>query len=251
MGMTRKKSDSLFLTKIFLDLFGYFLSVGPVIVTWAATIALSYEAIKQNIFWPIFPLLPIFTTSVFLLIVFLVRLIIPRLEAGKYEVGFNRGIISWYANMALNRASKISGIRPLLHSFYITRFLLYRALGARVGFGSNTSIEFVLVDVPLITIGKNCVIGEGVHISCHYFLGSILILRPVTIGDDVFISSHCIIGPGSEIGSGSWIGYGNAIGGEKLEPNTQLKNFAWSLGGPTQPKPDYLKPLFESKNKDT
>lgn len=233
--------------KIVLDVFGYFLSIGPCMLIWTFAYFYLQFAIDKKILLLAILFLPLFLSLLFILTIFIIRKIIPKLVPGKHDVGFNIPSIAWYSHLALNRATKISGIRPILHSFYFTKFLLYNALGAKIGYGSNTSIEFVLVDVGLISMGKNCVLGEGVHISCHYFLGTKLILRPVVIGDNVFISSHCIIGPGSNIGDGSWIGYGNAIAGESLPANSKLDNFAWRLGGPTQPKPDYLKPLFENK----
>lgn len=224
------------LTKIVIDILGYIFSVLPVVITWSLTICIGQKLAEQNLFWYSLPLIPILIGAVFISVIFLMRLLIPIPKAGRHKVGLNKSCVGWFLYMALGRAVKISGIRPMLHSFYITRFLLYRALGVKMGYGANTSIEFVLVDLPLITIGKNCVIGEAVHISCHYFLEKNLILRPITIGDNVFIGGQCVVGPGSQIGEGSWIGWGNAINGDTLPPNTKIPNFTWATGKPTQVK---------------
>ena len=66
-----------------------------------------------------------------------------------------------------------------------------------------------------VTIGKNCDCGPYVGIFASrtdYTLGpGHHIFKPVTIGDDVIIYSHCTISPGITIGSRATIAAGSVV----------------------------------------
>jgi maltose O-acetyltransferase len=81
-----------------------------------------------------------------------------------------------------------------------------------------------------ITIGRNCVVGVGfrcydsdfhpLHVADRND-GSKVRMKPVRIGNDVFIGENVICLKGSEIGDGSVIGAGSVVCG-KFPPNSVI-----------------------------
>lgn len=218
---------------LIIDFVSFILSVGPGAVGYGITL------LYLRHFWdsPLFPLfaclavIPLVLS--FLLVLFVLRLMVPRLHKGIYPMAVSMGMFAWYCNLALSRAAEVSGLRPLLHSFYLTKFLHWRALGMKIAFGVNTSIGVSFVDLPLISIGAGCTISEGVHIACHTFVGDRLVIIPVEIGENVFVGMNCVIGPKTRIGDRAWIGMNNLIS-EGIAADSKLDNFAWEHGNPAR-----------------
>jgi len=75
-----------------------------------------------------------------------------------------------------------------------------------------------------ISIGDNCDIASFVSINAadsHEItigVSASIKRRPIIIGNNVFIGSHCVILGGTEIGHNSVIGAGVVIRGEKIPP---------------------------------
>lgn len=91
-----------------------------------------------------------------------------------------------------------------------------RATGARIGEGTYCSLENLDALSPeLITIGRNCLIAPRAIITTHD--ASLMpvtrseLVRPTTIGDDVFIGYGAIILPGVTIGNGAIVGAGAVV----------------------------------------
>ncbi len=215
-----------------MDLLSLIVSLCPALITWGGTLfyfRALWESPNFIYFVPIVPFLILFLLSSS---IFLIRLLLPKLQKGSHTIGFNRGAIAWYGHLALGRAPDIAGLRPFVHSFYFTKYLLWRAAGMKVAYGVNSSMTVSFVDMPLITIGKGCTLSEGCAISCHTFVGNRLFLAPVEIGENTFIGMHTLIGPKSKIGAGTWIGAHNRIAGNSLPANTTIKDFEWQKGRP-------------------
>jgi hypothetical protein len=147
---------------ILIDLVSFVLSVGPGAVAFAAAamILRHFWGTHWFFFVALFAVIPL--VLVFLGVLFCLRLAVPRLKRGVYPLGINLGLFSWYCHLALSRSGEVCGLRPLLHSFYLTKFLYWRALGMKIPFGVNTSIGVSFVDLPMITIGRGCTISEGI-----------------------------------------------------------------------------------------
>ncbi|MGE3262083.1 MAG: DapH/DapD/GlmU-related protein [Bacteriovoracia bacterium] len=216
---------------LIIDLVSFLLSVGPGAIAFGATL-LYLRHFWYSPLFPLYALLAVLPLVIcFLLAVFCLRLLVPRLKKGVYPMAVNLGMFSWYCNLALSRAAQVSGLSPLLNSFYITKFLHWRALGMKIAFGVNTSIGVSFVDLPMIRVGKGCTISEGVHIACHTFVGDRLLIIPVEIGENVFIGMNCVIGPKTRLGDRAWIGMNNLIS-EGIPADAKLENFAWEHGNP-------------------
>ncbi len=222
------------LTRVFMDVISLILTFLPVMSAYLLTIYLYLH------FHHIIPVLlfiffaPFIVTLTFIAITFFLRVCLPKLESGQYELRLNKAVLTWYCHLALNRSSKILGLRYLINSFFFLKFLHLRSLGAKVTFDLNTSLDYVIADLPLITIGKNCTLGHNLYISCHLIKGSRLFLMPVIIGDDVSIGMNCVIGPGSRIGSGTRVDFGNNIYGVRLDEGTTLGPNEWFNGPPSK-----------------
>lgn len=105
--------------------------------------------------------------------------------------------------------------------------------GKNIHVGKNFYSNFncVILDQAKVTIGDNCMLGPNVTIATTRHplaaderrgrayknsfapgkLADLELVAPVTIGDDVWIASGCIICPGVTIGSGAVIGAGSVV----------------------------------------
>ncbi|CAM2822418.1 acyltransferase [Legionella worsleiensis] len=220
---------------LFFDLLSAFFAVGPAVLTWSVIIFLVfYFSGSTTLLIIVLLLSPLLSGLTFISFLALFKFFIPKLKPGVTHIGFNKNTLSWYCHLALNRSIKVSGLRYLLNISYLLKFLLYRALGAKIGFGINTPMEFTFVDLPLLTIGSGTTFGENVHVSCHYFTGDRLLLKPVTIGTNCFLGANCIIGPGSKIGDKAYVGYGNIVSGDVIADNEYIGDLEWRNGSPTR-----------------
>lgn len=116
--------------------------------------------------------------------------------------------------------------------------------------GENTSIggfSDINGKGARLVIGSNCDIASFSSINVtdsHYRaigLEEEASHKDITIGDYVFIGSHCVILGGTTIGSHSVIGAGTILRGEKIPP------YSFAVGNPVSIKPEYYKKLFIEK----
>jgi len=213
--------------KVTLDLVALPLTLAPGVAAWT-TVALGLVHVGPGFV----ALAPFALASVFLVALALLRALVPTPRPGHHRLGLSRDVLGWYLHLALSRAAKVAGLRYLLCAFATTRWLMLRALGGRVAFDTNFSLEFTLVDLPLVTIGPRTTLGEHAYVGAHLFRGATLILEPVTIGADVFIGGRSTIGPGTTIGDGAWVGFGNNLASDTLPPGARLRDCQWWFGSP-------------------
>ncbi|WP_331236420.1 sugar O-acetyltransferase [Natronorarus salvus] len=90
-----------------------------------------------------------------------------------------------------------------------------------VGDGFFANYDCVALDVRRIEIGRNCLLGPGVHLytATHPIDPDDRTERleygePVTIGDDVWIGGRAVVNPGVEIGDGSVVASGAVVIGD-------------------------------------
>jgi acetyltransferase-like isoleucine patch superfamily enzyme len=108
----------------------------------------------------------------------------------------------------------------ILSRFYPQVFL--RKMGVKVGKGSRIMGSLYRIfseEAYLITIGENCLLSSEVTLLTHD--GSVDVfrrefpkadrIRPVVIGDNVFIGHRSIVMPGVTIGSNVVIGAGSVV----------------------------------------
>jgi hypothetical protein len=214
------------------DLSGLVVTGLPVLASYFGTAVVIHSCLWNEI--GIFSLLlaPIILVTLFIFLLFVFRLTLPRLKPGLYPTGLNRGFMSWMLHVYLSRAVEICGFKNFLFAFGTTRFLVFRALGAKVPFRMIGSLGLSIVDYPLIEIGKLVTLTEGVQLSCHTVVKGKLWLKKLKIEDGAYIGMHCLIGLGSVVGAGSMIGPYNKIAGDRLPIATVLAPFEWEHGNP-------------------
>ena len=184
---------------LYLDLISYFFVLVPAITSWTTTLYL-YKLSGYSLFF--IPIIPISLIVVLALSILLLRTITPDLKKGVYQIGLSKGYLAWCIQLSLLRSIYFSGLRPIVHSLHIFRYIIYNSLGANIPLSLSTAINFELVDLPLISIGKNCSLGDNVKFSCHIMMKGKLILRPVKIGDNCVIASRSEIRPGTVLNEG-------------------------------------------------
>lgn len=87
-----------------------------------------------------------------------------------------------------------------------------------VGEGLYANFDCIILDVCEVRIGKQCLLGPGVHIytATHPLdpeerASGLEYGKPVTIGDKVWIGGQSIINPGITIGNGAVIASGSVV----------------------------------------
>ena len=96
----------------------------------------------------------------------------------------------------------------------------------RCDYGSNVHVDegfyanfgCVVLDVRRVEIGRNCLLGPGVHVytATHPLpaeerAAGLEYGKPVTIGDDVWIGGRAVLNPGVSVGNGSVIASGAVV----------------------------------------
>ena len=205
-----------------IDLVSFILTLMPSVAAFSITGLFLYYGFSKT--WLVLPLAPLVLLAVFILIIYLIRISLPRLKPGRYKRGLNKEMFAWFCHFALTRSAKIVGLISLLQSFNITKFLYWRALGVKASFQIMSSYDIDFVDCPLITIGKNVTLGGEMSICCHSDVGNMLLLAPVVIEDNVFIGMSTVVGPGTTIKKNAWIGFNNSFVNQVVEENARFGN---------------------------
>ena len=203
------------------DIIGGLLVFGPPFLAFASAVyicsVLSFSLLSLIFF-------PIIYICCFLVLLFICRLIIPRLKAGVYDIGLNWGFMTWFAHSMLARSAKVVGLNYLFNSNGILRYLYLRALGVNISYGVNTSIELMVHDGPMIEIQEGVMLSEDVVVSGHLFRGDKVLVAPVRIGKGTFVGRNTYIGPRSRIGQNCWIGMNNTVTGKVLGDGEKVEN---------------------------
>lgn len=96
----------------------------------------------------------------------------------------------------------------------------YCDYGEHILLGDNVFFNFncVVLDVALVTIGNNVMLGPNVQLytathslDAQHRRSGLEAGRPITIGDDCWIGGGAIINPGITIGARSVIGAGSVV----------------------------------------
>lgn len=219
---------------VVLELLTMLMGLAPGLVAWVA-FAQYLRRFWDSPWFPAWMLLaPGVLAATFLAMVWAIRALLPAVKPGTYEMGLSRPFLGWYMTLCLGHAVRIAGLQPFFFAFYTTKYLYWRAMGARIAFGVNSSIFATLADYPLLTVGKGCTLGAHVFLSGHTFVGNQVILERVVLGDNVFLGGYTVVGPGTTIGAGSWIGMSNRLLRDQVPENTRIDNFAWEHFNPAK-----------------
>lgn len=135
---------------------------------------------------------------------------------GKYPYVSFKGYqwASYNALVLIMRYSFVNWIRatPFIRFFY-------RAMGMKIGQRTQINTN-IISDCPLITVGKDTVIGGDVTLIGHSVEGPNIVAAPVKVGNNVTCGLMSVILPGCEIGDGAILA-ANAVlkKGTKVGPN--------------------------------
>lgn len=212
------------------DVTGYILTISPTI---GAAFAVMYFFANLESLIGLFltiALSPVIFVASFIAVVFAIRLLLPRLKAGSFPVGFHRGFIAWSMHVALNRSVEILAMRNFIFNFHTTKYLYWRALGGKISFRTTCSLTSDVCDLPLIQIDEDCTLTTGVLLSAHVFFADKLILEPIRLRRKVYVGMNTTVFCGCDIGEESYIGTNNALFRDTLPPHTRLKNNEWQKG---------------------
>jgi len=87
-----------------------------------------------------------------------------------------------------------------------------------VGEDFYANVGCVVLDVCRVDVGRNCLVGPGVHIytATHPLdpgerTEGLEYGKPVTVGDDVWVGGRAVIDPGVTVGDGAVIGSGAVV----------------------------------------
>jgi acetyltransferase-like isoleucine patch superfamily enzyme len=141
-----------------------------------------------------------------------IRAVLPRLRPGTYPFPLHRQSIVWLLHFSLQRLAYLPVWRHLLFAFSTLRWALLRALGARAAFDMDASSDVLILDGPLITLGRGSMIGGGCTIAGHIVEHGRLLLAPVVVGRGVQIANDVMVAPGVTIGDDAVVGPGSRIG---------------------------------------
>ncbi len=212
---------SKILQSIASDIVGGVLVFGPPFLAFASAVYLcsyfDFSLLSLILF-------PISYIVCFLIFLFTGRLLIPRLKSGVYNIGLNFGFMSWFAHSMLARSAKVVGLNYLFNSNGVLRYLYLRALGVKISYGVNTSIELMVHDGPMIEIQEGVMLSEDVVVSGHLFRGDKVLVAPVRIGKGTFVGRNTYIGPRSRIGQNCWVGMNNTLTGKVLADGERVEN---------------------------
>lgn len=147
----------------------------------------------------------------------LLHRLFPKPRAGRHKLLQGIGFWGYALNLLLQRILFFGALRTVFHGTSVFRYLGYRALGAKIDFSVSTSIDALILDPSLTTIGPGTTLGARSMVSGHYIKDGHLILAEVVIGKDVLFAFESGCGPGVRIGDGTKVlSYG------KLGPHAEL-----------------------------
>jgi acetyltransferase-like isoleucine patch superfamily enzyme len=112
----------------------------------------------------------------------------------------------------------------------LTRWLYFRAMGAKIAYGVHCAVFTRLRDFPLLTIESGVNLSANTHIAAHIFIGEKLFLAPVKISENSFIGMDVTIGARTRIGKNSFVGVGNRLVLDIVPENSRIENFQYFAG---------------------
>ncbi len=140
-----------------------------------------------------------------------VRLLLPRLAPGTHAFPGSRVAVGWLLHFALQRIANLPLWQPAVFCFASLRWLMLRALGAKVAFGIQTATDVRLVDPSLFEVGPGSMLAAGTFAAGHFIENGQILLAPVRVAAGVQLMGQVTLSPGSVIGENAVIGPGTKL----------------------------------------
>jgi acetyltransferase-like isoleucine patch superfamily enzyme len=138
------------------------------------------------------------------------RILFPRIPSGRFLLRSPRArphLLSARIMAMMER----SPFRAFIRETAPLRFLFYRGMGAKIEPAIVLASDAVIADPWFFSAGRNCILGVGSLVTCHFVQQNVVTLEPVALGDDVVIGARAFVSPGVRIGSRSVIGANSFI----------------------------------------
>lgn len=137
---------------------------------------------------------------------------LPVSRPGTFRLPGDTGALRW-------------GLKQWAPSLYLTVFqpvcgqserflrLALRAFGATLGRDALLTSRTLVREPHHVRVGARSLVGEYAHLICAYQpRRGVLVVGPITIGDDVLIGGYSQLAPGVRIGSGTLVEHAVMIG---------------------------------------
>ena len=109
-----------------------------------------------------------------------------------------------------------------VEDFWLTRLLLYRALGAKVNATFLMGGKARILDPWAIEVGPNATIGAYAVVCGHAIEGKTLLVKTVKIGAGATVGVRAVLLPGVEIGEGAIVGAGALVAKDTVIPPGEI-----------------------------
>lgn len=166
----------------------------------------AFATLPSALFWLSAPLWVGVFIGLLLIEIWALRLCLPPLKKGHYQVPNSSAFVLWLLYFSLSRSLSLQPIKNIILYFASLRFLSHKALGAKIAFDVSISADVNLGDHSFIEIQSGSLIGAFTAISGHLMTPDKLFLASVKIGQGVNIGAACKIAAGVKIGDHSTIG---------------------------------------------
>lgn len=136
----------------------------------------------------------------------IIRLILPKIKTGSYNAPNSKMFYIWTIHLTFNRLLFNHPVKNIILYSVNLRYLTFLALGGKLAYGTSISADVDFVDIPMLKIGAESVIGAGTAMTGHFINKEKITFGKVDIGKNVNIGAFCHIAPNVTIGDGTWIG---------------------------------------------
>lgn len=141
-----------------------------------------------------------------------VQRLLPRSPAGTFRMPGDAGSVRW-ALQGWAPSLYLTLFQPLCFTSRFFQHFALRAFGARLGRGAWLTSRTIVREPHHVRVGARSLIGEYAHLICSYQpRPGVLIVAPVTIGDDSLVGGYCHVAPGATIGSRCVLEHAVAVG---------------------------------------
>lgn len=164
--------------------------------------------------WALWGLAPVFAAAFLVLMAgstAIVRVLLPKLKPGSSAFPNSPQSVAWGLHFALQRIINFPIWSRLIFSFTLIRFLVLRALGAKVALRMQTSNDALLVDPSLVEVGEGAMLAAGTLLACHFVENDHLMLAPVKVGPGAQIMGSVTLSPGTVVGENTVISPGSKL----------------------------------------
>lgn len=121
---------------------------------------------------------------------------------GKYAVNSAPFLRWWFVSRLLSSTHPVYMIHfegTVLHTAWL------RLLGAKIGHGASVKAGAVIIDPVKVRLGANASIGRAATVAASCVRDGLLILGPISIGQDAEVGPKAVLLPHSTVAAGAFV----------------------------------------------